>query len=139
VRNRPTARVVHAALGAPGGPPTITFNVREDQWGGMLSSVGEGLAAPGAARSTRAVEVPYTTMDALLEGHQGEIDVAVIDVEGHEVPLLQGFDLRRWRPKMLIIEGFEGDTPLTRYMSAFPYGRVRQAHNYVYIRDDLMP
>jgi FkbM family methyltransferase len=140
VRNRPRARVVHAAVGAPGSPRTIEFNVTDDQWGGMLSSVGKGLGQPGAVASTRVVEVPYRTMDELLEGHQGEVDVAVLDVEGHELELLRGFDLGQWRPKVLFIEQSDNDAPLIEYMKAQPYMMLMvQVHNRVYVRNDLPP
>ncbi len=140
VKNRPSARVVHAALGPRNSPRTTTFNITTDQWGGMLSSIGQGLAEPGAVSATRTVEVPFRTMDELLEGHTGDIDVAVLDVEGYEVPLLEGFDLRRWRPKLIFLEDNEGDTDIARYMRTQPYTEApRQAHNRVYVRSDLMP
>jgi hypothetical protein len=32
-----------------------------------------------------------------------------MDAEGHEVLILNSFDLKRWMPKVLIIENFEED------------------------------
>ncbi len=140
VLRRPDARVVHAALGEPGPlGRTTEFTVTEDRWGGMLSSVGRdgGLADPSAVASKRVVQVPLRTMDELLDGHTGDIDVAVLDVEGHEVPLLKGFDLERWRPKLLIIEDGEGDTALARYMAGTTYISLgRMSINRVYARRD---
>jgi FkbM family methyltransferase len=138
VRNRQDARVVHAALGAPGGPSTTTFNVTADRFGGMLSSVGGGHAEPGAYTSVQQVTVPLTTMNALLADHTGPIDVAVIDVEGSEVPLLQGFDLRRFRPRLLIVEDTQQETtPLTRYMASTEYLPIgRCEFNRLYAHPD---
>jgi len=84
-RSRPGSRVVHAALGKRGSAGTTKFHV-----------------ARGAAM--QEVEVPLTTMDALLEGHAGPIDFASIDVEGAELDLLDGFDLAKWRPRIIVIE-----------------------------------
>jgi len=51
------------------------------------------------------IEVPGITLDDLLE-RQGvkEIDFLSIDVEGHQSSVLAGFDLARWKPKLVCIE-----------------------------------
>jgi FkbM family methyltransferase len=51
-------------------------------------------------------DVPCTTLDKTLEEYrtpQG-FDLLVIDVEGHEQQVLDGFSFDKWRPKMIIIE-----------------------------------
>jgi FkbM family methyltransferase len=50
--------------------------------------------------------VECTTMDLLLEQEQfpKSFDVLVIDVEGHELEVLEGLSLDIWAPKMIIIE-----------------------------------
>ncbi len=139
VRNRPTARVVHAALGGPGSSGTTTFTVTDDIHGGMLSRLGvDRRARPGDVKSERQVTVPFTTMDALLAGHTGEIDVAVIDVEGAEVPLLKGFSLEKYGPKVILIEDEKGETPIEQHMRTRPYQQIGwMAFNRVYARNDL--
>jgi FkbM family methyltransferase len=140
---RKNSRVVHSALASKHGGE-VTFSVTEDQFGGMLSyldphsSHAKGLA--GAQK--RHVTVPLTTMNELLKDHQGEIDVAVIDVEGGEVPLLGGFDLHKHKPKVLLIEdNARGqDQALANYMSMMPYVQVTWLEvNRVYVRADLAP
>jgi FkbM family methyltransferase len=136
--NRPTARVVHAALGPPGQPPTTTFNVTDDIFGGMLSSVTGGHGLPEEVRSTRPVEVPFTTMDALLAGHTRGIDFAVIDVEGFEVPLLQGFNLEKYRPRVLMVECRADDESVMNYLFERSYRPIgRQSYNAVFARADI--
>lgn len=46
------------------------------------------------------------TVDQILEdaGHTGELHFVVVDTEGSEGDVLAGFDLRRWRPWILVIE-----------------------------------
>jgi hypothetical protein len=46
------------------------------------------------------------TLNTLLETHNfpKQFDVLVIDVEGHELEVLQGFSLDVWQPKLIIIE-----------------------------------
>ncbi|TVQ61378.1 MAG: FkbM family methyltransferase [Phycisphaerales bacterium] len=113
-RNRPNSRVEHAALGKPGGPATVTFSAVEHATPGMdmLSHIDapdattehkETIEREGAR--TKSVTVPMTTMDALLaKAPPSRIDAVVIDVEGAEASLLAGFDLKKWRPRVIVIE-----------------------------------
>ncbi|MGE3274324.1 MAG: FkbM family methyltransferase [Vicinamibacterales bacterium] len=138
---RPRSRVVHAALGEIAGGET-TFTVTEDPYGGLLSYVDPKAVGKKSvtAMKSRAVTVPTTTLDALLEGHQGEIDAAVLDVEGVEIPLLRGFDLTRFRPKLLVIEDNSrgADPALADYMAGHPYVQIAWLKvNRVYVREDL--
>lgn len=34
----------------------------------------------------------------------GEVDVMVVDVEGFEWPIFKGFDIKFWKPKLVIVE-----------------------------------
>lgn len=80
-----------------------------------------------AARTTvREIQVPRTTLDALLEKHEvARVDLVSIDVEGHHEEVLAGFDLQRWKPDLVVIEeeGFyavpwfraRGYEPIVRY------------------------
>lgn len=144
---RPGSRVVHGALSRPGAPAEMAFTVVDDHYGGMLSY----LTAPDTHKAqiaqnkqtTRTVNVPVTTMDALLAQSpppNGEIDAAVLDVEGGELDLLKGFDLIKHRPKVLIIEDntLSEQSPLGRMMAAQPYiflGWLEVSR--VYLRQDL--
>lgn len=145
-RNRPDARVVHAALGAPGAPATAEFTVVDDHWGGMLSyltaDADHKAAIEANKQKSTKVTVPRTTMNALLEQHPGpfEIDAAIIDVEGGEPDLIAGFDLLKWKPKVLMIEDNhqQSGTPIDLVMRAQPYSFIGMiAVNRLYIRSDL--
>lgn len=140
---RKNARVVNAALSRRGSTGETTFTITTDQYGGMLSyhtttqqHLNDTQKAPKAT-----VTVPLTTMDDLLkEGAPSEIDVASIDVEGGEVPLLQGFDLHKHRPKVLLLEDNSrgADAALREYMSTQPYVMCGWLEvNAVFIRADL--
>ncbi len=109
---RPASHVVHAALGPAGSTGTVTFNevVGEDHSGVMSyletnAHHEQDLKAKSA--KVNAVEVPYTTMTQVLAGApdpEQPYDFAVIDVEGGEVGLFQGFDLARFAPAVLVVE-----------------------------------
>jgi FkbM family methyltransferase len=140
---RPGSRVVHSALSATGSQDSCTFTVVEGERFGMLSYLHQTPVNMADVKSTgapsRAVTVPMTSMNALLEGHEGRIDFAVLDVEGGEVELLKGFDLERFRPRVLLVEeGLPAPTsPVMQYLSRFPYTPTNYAWiNRVYIRND---
>lgn len=142
--NRPASRVVHAALSHPSAPSTMEFTVVDDQYGGMLSYLTTDqqhhAAIAAANRKTRTVKVPVTSLDALLADHKGDVDAAVIDVEGGEIDVLRGFDLARHRPKVLLLEdnSRSDHSPLGRYMALQPYIFVCWLEvSRVYLRSDL--
>ena len=124
---RPHSRVVHAALGRRGSSGTTTFTAVEDSYGGMLSyahgNTEHARQMASAKFGMRKVEVPLTTMDDLLADHTGPIDAAVIDVEGGELEVLNGFDLDRFKPRVLLLEDNSRgmNTALANYMSTKPY------------------
>ena len=127
--NRPDARVVHAAMGATAGG-TVKFHVTADAWGGMLSFTDphsdHGRQAATSGTKITAVDVPRTSMNEQLKDHTGPVDFAVIDVEGGEIELLKGFDLKRFKPRVLMLEDNEikDNTPLMTYMRDQDYQLV---------------
>lgn len=108
-RNR-TGTVVHAAVVAKSTGEPVSFAIAEDC--GDLSSLEMNEHNLTALKryfgrvALRYVDVPASTLDALLESWQpdGPIDFVTIDVEGKEYEVLQGFDLERWAPRIVIVE-----------------------------------
>jgi FkbM family methyltransferase len=126
---RKASTVVHAAAGAPGGPATVDFTaVEDDVWDLCSYALDRPQHRPELDRTdfkrTR-ITVPLTTIDSQLDamGHTGAIDFATIDVEGAEFELLQGFDLRRWRPRVVVIEDLTRgkDARAANHMKGLPY------------------
>jgi FkbM family methyltransferase len=150
---RPHSRVVNVALGPAGSTGKARFTVvRGETRSGQHSFLGQDAArARHLSRRGKTidhVEVPLTTMDAVLAEHlpppaaptDPAIDFAVIDVEGGELGLLQGFDLARWKPSVLLVEDFDRaeDHRVRAFLQARGYTRPgRQRHNSVYVRSDL--
>jgi FkbM family methyltransferase len=72
----------------------------------------------------KEISVRTSTLDSLLEDAGFEkIDFVTIDVEGHELPVLEGFDLRRWRPRIVIVEDntIDGDEGVIQLMATYDY------------------
>jgi hypothetical protein len=72
----------------------------------------------------REITVRTATLDSLLdEAGFSELDFVTIDVEGHELSVLEGFDLETYRPRIVIIEdnSIEGNEAVNRHMSGHGY------------------
>lgn len=93
---------------------------------GLAQSNRERIKAAGY--TTREVAVRTTRLDTLLEeaGIDGRPDVVSIDVEGHEASVLTGFDIRRWAPRLLIVEDNSdyADSHIPAWMQMHGYRRV---------------
>jgi FkbM family methyltransferase len=127
---RPGSLVVHAALSDHGSAPTASFARNSSvEWESRLDP----------DRGEDGERVPLVTLDDVLEGHGGPIDFVVLDVEGHELSTLRGFDLARWRPTALLIEENSGgrDQAVRRHVEDRDYVYVASlAQNDLYLRRD---
>jgi hypothetical protein len=54
------------------------------------------------------------------------IDFLSIDTEGTELEVLKGFDMVRWKPKLLVIDNTFGDPEIEDYLYTFGYTKVRR-------------
>ncbi len=54
----------------------------------------------------KEIKVPCLTVNRLIEKYWngGEIDLLVVDAEGHEPAIFSGMDFRRWRPRAIFFE-----------------------------------
>jgi FkbM family methyltransferase len=97
---------------------------------GALSALDRDRMAPGA-EPERVIEVPVRTLDDILSaaGAPVAFEFLSIDVEGHELELLGGFDLARWRPRLVLLEDHVGDLSRHRFLTAAGYRLVRRCEN----------
>ena len=76
----------------------------------------------GIIDKTYEIQVEVKKLDTILSKINIEkIDFISIDTEGTELDVLQGFDIARWKPKLLVIENNFNDTELKEYLSKFGY------------------
>jgi FkbM family methyltransferase len=85
-----------------------------------------------------AITVPLRCLDDILtEAGTQAIDFLSIDVEGHELEVLDGFDLQRWKPRLLLIEDLLLHLELHRYLTAHGYQWLRRTGiNNWYVPND---
>jgi len=62
-------------------------------------------------KSKNLIEVKAMTLEKILDNHHldVEIDFLSLDTEGYELPILQGLNLDKYRPKYLLIEIYCND------------------------------
>lgn len=93
---------------------------------GPLSGLDRRQIAPFA--NPVAIEVPVRTLDAILEeaGAPQPIDFLSIDVEGHEIEALSGFDFARWAPRLILMEDHLNNLNRHRFLVRHGYRLVRR-------------
>jgi FkbM family methyltransferase len=97
---------------------------------GALSSLDRDRMAPGAQPES-VIEVPVRTLDdILIEARAPEgLDLLSIDVEGHELEVLSGFDIARWRPRLILLEDHVGSLDKHRFLKSGGYRLIRRFEN----------
>ncbi len=126
LRANRTAKVYAVACSSPeNAGRTLPLHVA-----GPLSALNRERMAPGAAPE-QVIQVPVKTLDSILEeaGTHPGFDFLSIDVEGHEIEVLRGFDIARWRPRLILLEDHVADLSKHRYLSSHGYRIVRRYEN----------
>jgi FkbM family methyltransferase len=98
---------------------------------GMISSLDKDWSAlprHAQAKVECAIEVTIRTLDQVLTDAKAPtpIDFISIDVEGHTDEVLDGFDLTRWRPRLILLEDHVITTRVHRRMLSADYRWMRR-------------
>ena len=107
-QNRPKCPLYECAAVGSDAMKEITFNVVDG--GEVYSAAGEltelqQKRLEGWGLQSRKMTVAAKTLDAMLtEVGPPRVDFVSIDVEGGEADILRGFDLARWRPRVVMVE-----------------------------------
>jgi len=137
LRGQRKAQVYEVACSSPNDEgKLLTFHVAD-----LYSTLQTKSVAVGAVR-TGQIKVQGATLDSLLRKANAPtpIDYVSIDVEGHEIPVLEGFDLKHWRPRLLAIEDLAMNFVLHRYLKARGYTWFRRAGlNGWFVPSDAVP
>ncbi|HEX4040982.1 MAG TPA: FkbM family methyltransferase [Xanthobacteraceae bacterium] len=123
LRQTRRAHVVAAACSSPANAgKTMTLHVL-----GPHSSLNPELAVTGVVAEAQ-IEVPVRTLDEILReaAAPSPIDFVSIDVEGHEVEVLSGFDLARWRPRLILVEDHVTSLATHRALTGAGYRLIRR-------------
>lgn len=101
----PAVKVVQSAVGSREGSLTLMVAGALTSGNSDLNNQYAQVEWAKASLGTEQVVVPITTLSKLLDDelHTEDVDVLVVDVEGFEREVFEGFD---WRvqPRMMVIE-----------------------------------
>ena len=126
LRNKRTANVFAVACSSPDNAGhTLPLHVA-----GPLSSLDRARMAPGATPET-VIKVPVRTLDSVLEeaNAPARFDFLSIDVEGHEIEVLRGFNIARWQPRLILLEDHVANLSKHRFLTAAGYRIIRRYEN----------
>jgi FkbM family methyltransferase len=107
--------------------PTNTGKMLPFQLAGIQSSLNLNFFVAGM-RKEKIIEVPVRTLDDILLEIRAPvpIDFLSIDVESHEIEVLSGLTLTRWRPRLILIEDIVLNLRLHRVLQSCGYKWVRR-------------
>jgi FkbM family methyltransferase len=94
---------------------------------GPFSSFDPALMVAGV-KPVATIDVPVRTLDSVLAeaGAPAPIDFLSVDVEGHEIDVLSGFDIAHWRPRLILLEDHVVNLAKHRFMQNAGYRLVRR-------------
>ena len=94
---------------------------------GIHSSLDPDFFVAGMRKETM-IEVPARTLNDILDEADAPtpIDFLSIDVENHEIEVLSGLTLERWRPRLILIEDLALNLRIHRTLTARGYKWVRR-------------
>ena len=122
LRDGRTGTVFEAACVAPEqAGETATLHVA-----GAHSSLDHRLAEP-RSRTGTFIEVSVITLDEVIEqAALDRVDLLAVDTEGTEIDVLEGIDLARHAPKLILLEDHVHDWSKCRYMRSRGYTLIRR-------------
>jgi FkbM family methyltransferase len=104
---RPGSRTFQCAAVATPEIREISFHKVAN--GGVFSTTsltdGHAKRIANIGLAAEPMRVPARTLDSMLaEAGASRVDFVSIDVEGGELDVLAGFDIRRWQPRIVVVE-----------------------------------
>jgi FkbM family methyltransferase len=129
---RPRSQVFQVAVGNPGQVGEVDLQIgAEDQLSTIIDTLGQPLSGV-------KVRVPLRTLDFILaEAGLEQIDFLAIDVEGMELAVLQGFNIAKYRPQLILLEEHRRDYKKHFHLRRHGYRLVKRTRlNNWYVPND---
>jgi FkbM family methyltransferase len=120
---RPRSQVFQVACSAPGNEGDADLILTEHDGNATLRPQRDshGIKHTGVER------VRLTTLNAVLQTAGAQrIDFLSLDVEGHELEVMRGFDFEKYRPSLILIEDGVRELSKHRYLKERGYKLVKR-------------
>jgi FkbM family methyltransferase len=95
---------------------------------------------PAGGQVAYTIMVPIRTLDSILKEAEAPVpvDLLSVDVEGHEVEVLSGFDFAHWQPLLILVEDHVGSLRTHRFLKSKGYRLIRRlGFNGWYVPADM--
>lgn len=107
------------------------FNINNGNFGAISSLRYDQRLVTSHAHminNMQSIKVKVRTLDTILSQHPEitQIDFISIDTEDTELDVLKGFDIKRWSPKLMVIENNFDEPFIADYLKDFGYVRVER-------------
>jgi len=92
-------------------------------------------------KNIKTIKVPQRTLTSILEkelNSVNHIDILKIDIEGGELKCLKGLDLRKYHPKLILLENICNKDDIKKYLESHNYTldkRITYNEFYLYNQD----
>jgi FkbM family methyltransferase len=124
-----TCRVVNCAASSSEGEATFFVAEGVEAVSGLDLTPDRMEWIRRVGGTIKQITVRTATLDSLLqEAGFTELEFVTIDVEGHELSVLEGFDLETYRPRIVIVEdnSVNGNMSVARHMVDRGYVHFRR-------------
>jgi len=120
---RPNAKIFEAACGSPEQRGTADFHIANDDTRSSLRQYEHD----ESVHFSSVLKVKVQTLDEILEEAGIErLDFLSVDVEGCELEVFKGLDLKRHQPRLIIVEDYAYTLKLHRHLARAGYRLVKR-------------
>lgn len=129
-QDRPRALLFECVVGPKSGEVILSIPTGSETLSSVSSSPSQIHRSINSSNIIEKIAVSQRTLDSVLEeAGLNFIDFITIDVEGYEISVLEGFDLERWRPRIVILEDNSSGTSIdvALFMEARGYSRFHSS------------
>jgi len=136
---RPKSRVVHAACTSREKSGQGVIHLPKNAYHGFATT--DPTAEEEDVEFDRQEPISLVTLDSIVqEAGKPRLDLLSIDTQGTELDVLMGFDLRKHRPRLILLEDLVTALDKHRYLCSQGYKLVRRTElNNWYIPDEALP
>jgi FkbM family methyltransferase len=121
----------------------FVINYNNDEWyseendGVSFSSLNIRYQNIPEHNTQEIIEVKTIKLNTLLEKINVEkVDILSIDVEGWELDVMMGFDIKKYNPEVIILENFEKKPEYETFMNERGYIKHNElSYNHIYIKE----
>jgi FkbM family methyltransferase len=133
---RPGTRFINALVSSEVASATFHEVHGSEPWHSMLSGIGSDVDLSSRELDVLVRQVRTIPLSDILRQAGRPVDVLFLDVEGHELSVLQSNDWKSYRPNVIIVENF-GDLDRQEQLRHFLQAQKYRLEARIWISDDI--